>query len=49
MFTDTHSHIFNEYYDDIDNVIKEAHEVGVEKVIVSSTNYVNSKEIIELF
>ena len=48
MFTDTHSHIFNEYYDDIDNVIKEAHEVGVEKVIVSSTNYVNSKEIIEL-
>ena len=48
MFTDTHSHIFNEYYDDIDKVIKEAHEVGVEKVIVSSTNYVNSKEIIEL-
>ena len=33
MFCDTHCHILSEYYDDIDEILKDAKEVGVSRVI----------------
>lgn len=42
---DTHSHIYKEYYNDIENVIKKM-ENNI--IIVSGTNYENNKEILEL-
>ncbi len=35
MFIDTHCHISNEYYDDIDKVIEEDKKAGIEKIIIS--------------
>lgn len=46
MFTDTHAHIFKEYYDDFNKVIKDAKENGVNKIIVAATNIKECVEII---
>lgn len=48
MFTDTHCHLFSEYYSDIDEVIKRAKEVGVTRYISAATNYVSSLEMLDL-
>lgn len=42
---DTHSHIYKEYYDDIETVIN---HMGNNIIIVSGTNTENNKEVIEL-
>ncbi len=47
MFTDTHAHIFKEYYEDIDKVIKDAKMNGVNKIICASTKISDAKEIIK--
>lgn len=53
MFIDTHCHISNEYYEDIDEVILENEKAGIEKIIVcgcdeeeikASVNYINKYE-----
>ena len=50
MFIDTHCHISDEYYDDIDTVILENEQAGIEKIIVcgcdkeeikTTINYIN--------
>lgn len=49
MFIDTHSHLnFNEFDDDRDQVIKRAHDAGVEKMIIVGSNLDDSKLAIEL-
>lgn len=42
---DTHAHIYKEYYNDIENVIK---KMGNNIIIVSGTNDKNNREILEL-
>ena len=47
MLVDTHSHIFNEYYDDIQSVIDKASANGVNKIIVAADNIKTCYEVIE--
>ena len=49
MFTDTHCHIFNEYYDDINEVLTESNINGIYRFIVAGTNTVENKEILNNF
>lgn len=48
MFTDTHCHIFNEYYDDIDNVLKKAKNVNISRVINNGCDHKSNIEVLEL-
>lgn len=48
MFTDTHCHLFKCYYENIDEIIKEANDVNVKRIIVAATNIDESKEVIKL-
>lgn len=48
MFIDTHCHIVSEYYDDIENVIKNAIANGVLKIIVNGYNMQSNREVLEL-
>ncbi len=45
---DTHAHIFKEYYNNIDDLIKELKEKNVLYVLNASTNYKSALEVIEL-
>lgn len=47
MFTDSHCHLFNEYYEDIEKILYDAKECGISKVICSATNNKNALELIE--
>jgi TatD DNase family protein len=47
MLIDTHSHIFKEYYDNIEAVLNRAKENGVEKVVVAADNIKSCYEVIE--
>ena len=48
MFTDTHCHIYSEYYDDIDDIIKLSELKGVNRYINNGCNSKTNKEILEL-
>ena len=50
MFTDTHCHIFSEYYNEIDiqEIIKRAKSLGVTKFINNGTDDKTNHEVIEL-
>ena len=48
MLTDSHCHIFNEYYDDINKIITNAKNNGVSRLIVSADNYKSSLEVLTL-
>lgn len=48
MFIDTHAHLFKEYYNDLDGVILECMNNGVNKIIVSGCDMASNKEVIEL-
>ncbi len=48
MFIDTHCHIVSEYYDDIEDVIKNAIDNGVLKIIVNGYNMQSNMEVLEL-
>ena len=45
MLIDTHCHIFNEYYDDIEELVDEMHD-GI--IIVSGDNKDSNKEVLEI-
>jgi TatD DNase family protein len=47
MLVDTHSHLFNEYYDDIQAVLDRAESAGVTKVICAADTIKTCKEVIE--
>ncbi len=48
MFTDTHCHIFKEYFDDIDATLNKALENKVNRYINNADNISSSKEVLEL-
>lgn len=48
MFTDTHCHILEEDYDNIDIVIKDAKDAGIYKMINNGSNRQTSEEVLEL-
>ncbi len=48
MLIDSHCHIYKEYYDDIDKVIKEANDKGVTKFINNGTDNKSNKEVLAL-
>lgn len=48
MFTDTHCHIYKEYYESIDNVLENAKDVGINRVINNGCDNKSNKEVLEL-
>ncbi len=48
MFTDTHCHIFNEYYDNINDVIKDASNNYITRYINNGTDLKSNQEVLEL-
>lgn len=48
MFCDTHCHLYKEYYEDIDEIIKNAKENKVDRYIVDGCNSSSNKEVMEL-
>lgn len=48
MLTDTHCHIYKEYYEDIENLMKEIEKNGVNRVINNACSYLSCLEVLEL-
>ena len=48
MFTDTHCHIFEEYYEDIAEVLERAKNVDITRVINNGCDNKSNKEVINL-
>ena len=48
MFTDTHCHIYSEYYSDIDAIIKTSIDKGVNRFINNGCSPKTNKEVLEL-
>lgn len=48
MLVDTHCHIFRDYYDDIESVIKRAKDAGIGAIIVNGVDRKSNEEILEL-
>lgn len=48
MLCDTHCHIYKEYYDNIDEILKKCEENGVIRFINNACNFENSLEVLEL-
>ena len=47
MFIDTHCHLFKEYYEDLDAIIKKISDSGINKVLINGTNGTDNKEVLE--
>lgn len=47
MFTDTHCHLFNEYYENIDTIIKNCQNVGVTRFINNGCDHKSNVEVIK--
>ena len=45
---DTHAHLYHEYYDDLDKVIDEIKEAGVDRVIVAGCDMKSNLEVLKL-
>lgn len=48
MYIDTHCHVFSEYYDNIEEIVKKCKEKGVTKIIVSGCDMKSNMEVLEL-
>ena len=48
MFTDTHCHLYKEYYDDLDEIIKKINDNQVNRVINNGCDDKSNKEVLEL-
>lgn len=48
MFIDTHCHLYDEYYSDVDRVIQNAVKNNVKRVIVNGCDMKSNKEVLEL-
>lgn len=48
MLMDTHCHIYKEYYDDIDNLMKKIKDSGVNRIINNACNYESCLEVLDL-
>lgn len=48
MFMDTHCHIYHEYYEDIDAVIKDSKELGVSRFLNNAVDVASMNEVLRL-
>ena len=48
MYIDTHSHLFSEYYDNIDEIISKCKDNNIKRIIVSGVDMDSNKEVLEL-
>ena len=48
MFTDTHCHLYKEYYNDLDMILKQAESNNVNRYIVAGCNQQSNEEVIKL-
>ena len=48
MFTDTHCHLYGEYYEDISSVIQKAEEVGISRFFVAGCNQKSNEEVLNV-
>ena len=48
MLTDTHCHIYKEYYENIDSLMEELEKNGVNRVINNACSYLSCLEVLEL-
>lgn len=48
MFIDTHCHLFNEYYENIEEIINKCKENDIKRIIVSGVDMKSNKEVLEL-
>ena len=48
MFTDTHCHIYKEYYKNLDEIINNAKNNKVNRMINNGCNSASNKEVLEL-
>lgn len=48
MFCDTHCHLFKEYYEDIDSIINNAVNEGINRMITSGCDNNSNKEVLDL-
>lgn len=48
MFCDTHCHLYKEYYDQLDEILKNAQDCHVNRYIVDGCNSVSNKEVMDL-
>jgi len=48
MFIDTHSHLFNNYYDNIEEVIENAKNNNIERIIINGCDMKSNKEVLSL-
>lgn len=48
MFTDTHCHLYNEYYNNIDVIINKAQQNGINRFIVSGCSTKDNNEVINI-
>lgn len=47
MFTDTHCHIYKEYYDDLDEIVSNAKNNGINRMISNGCDNKTNKEVLE--
>jgi len=48
MFTDTHCHIFSEYYEEIDEVLNKADSMNISRVINNGCDHKSNQEVLNL-
>lgn len=48
MYIDTHCHLFNEYYENIEEIINRCKENDIKRIIVSGVDMKSNKEVLEL-
>lgn len=48
MFTDTHCHILSEYYSNINQVLENAKNVGINRVINNGCDFASNQEVLKL-
>lgn len=48
MYTDTHCHIFSNYYDNIDVILENLNKDNIKRIIINGYDYESNKEVIKL-
>ena len=48
MFTDSHSHIFKKYFEDINSILEKSKKNGITKIINNGTDLESNLEVIKL-
>lgn len=48
MYIDTHCHLFNEYYDNIEEIINKCKDNNIKRIIVSGVDMKSNKEVLDL-